>query len=818
MFYLHCFYGVDFIKGNFDFLKGRYDDLFPLIDKMECNVFSNPDIAIINGGKYFEDLISIIMVEEGILEEQTVNDNINKLKQLGVINYELKDKFHQARIARNKGVHDNPDKQAFRLCALLFQITVWFYDKYSGDSSFRKPSFDRLLIVEKDKQNNSSNSSNFDEEGMKVLLGDVIDEKMKDILKSLSNNSSKDGNITQNDESKENSADSLEKSKNKEIFNSNPDSKEKITLKKYRGSYLLNELSKLKKSSKESIEDSEGFNNDFKKYMHVDREIQFQLKDKLEELGQKDSAQLIMLAGSVGDGKSHLLSYFKSNFPDLIEPFDIHNDATESFDPNLTAIQTLIKILKPFSDQKIDNSNKKLILAINLGILSDLMEDEVFISKYSKLNNLLSKLNIFDVSTSTNNITSDFLTIINFTDYQLFELDEDGVSSNFISHLLNKVVQVSDDNPFYLAYKKDLELNIKSPILHNYSMLMNDDVQQVIIQSITKTIIKNKKLISTRELLNFIYEILVPAEINFYSNFDDVHDYIGELLPNLLFNTNNRSQLLKDIFTESPMNIRSKLLDEFIISLNTLNIKTVLKEYFEDYDEFKFFKNYLLSQNYARLSLSKNEKPKQNKVKSSLLYYLLFFGNENVKKVFTDLIYDEFIKNLYYYNYKPLKLRKFFIKLNKAILAWSGSIKQDYIIIDTLPNFNIAKRINIDFQPIPKIETMLKNNFKSSISYNVHVNGELCEGVCKHSLCNKQKCIKLNVDYSLFEAIIKINKGYKPNKNEKENLIVFDDFIHEILYKTNNNELLIYYINSNNSNKSFKFRKSSGYYYSLMGE
>ena len=127
----------------------------------------------------------------------------------------------------------------------------------------------------------------------------------------------------------------------------------------------------------------------------------------------------------------------------------------------------------------------------------------------------------------------------------------------------------------------------------------------------------------------------------------------------------------------------------------------------------------------------------------------------------------------------------------------------------------VSKRINIDFQPIPKLTTSLKNSFKSSISFNVHVNGDICEGECNHSTCDKHECILLNIDYLLIESINKINNGYQPNKNEKENLIVFDDFIQELLSKSNNNELLIYYIPSN---KSFKFRKSSGYYYSLMGE
>ena len=73
---------------------------------------------------------------------------------------------------------------------------------------------------------------------------------------------------------------------------------------------------------------------------------------------------------------------------------------------------------------------------------------------YSKLFDILNKLDIFDNSTITTNITEDFLTIINFTDYQLYEINEDGVTSDFISSLLNKVTDYSDENPFYLAYKK----------------------------------------------------------------------------------------------------------------------------------------------------------------------------------------------------------------------------------------------------------------------------------------------------------------------------------------------------------------------------
>ena len=468
-------------------------------------------------------------------------------------------------------------------------------------------------------------------------------------------------------------------------------------------------------------------------------------------------------------------------------------------------------MLEPFSDKNINESNEKLILAINLGILSNLMDDADMNANYSKLFGILNKLDIFDNSTITTNITEDFLTIINFTDYQLYEINENGVTSDFISSLLNKVTDYSDENPFYSAYEKDLKNNLHTPIIYNYQMLMNSEIKEIIVQTIIKCIIKNKKIISTREILNFIYEIIVPAEFNIYSDMTDVSKYIDDLLPNLLFNTENRSEILKDISYQSPADIRSEKIDEFIISLNTLNIKKVLDDYFDtEYLEFKFFKEFLLSKKYAQ------DKNKQKIIKNSLIYFIFFFGNEKIKNAFVDGIYNDYLKYLYYYNYNPRQVRKLFLMIKSSILAWRGSIKKDYVVINELPNFIISKRVSIDFKPNRSSENKFRNNFKNYISFNIIVNNDFCdEEYCIGDSCEKQKCVKLNVDYLLFEAIEKINKGYKPNKNEKENLIVFDDFIDEILSKKGDNELSILY-KSNES--SFKFKSSSGNYYSLEGE
>lgn len=125
---------------------------------------------------------------------------------------------------------------------------------------------------------------------------------------------------------------------------------------------LLNELKKLKESSTESVENLDRFSK-FKEYMHTPHAIQKELIEKIEERNLMSGAQLILVCGNVGDGKSHTISYIKNNYPELVRKFDFHNDATESFSPTETAVDTLNRVLNSFSDENIDSSNKKLIFS-----------------------------------------------------------------------------------------------------------------------------------------------------------------------------------------------------------------------------------------------------------------------------------------------------------------------------------------------------------------------------------------------------------------------------------------------------------------------
>ena len=67
--------------------------------------------------------------------------------------------------------------------------------------------------------------------------------------------------------------------------------------------------------------------------MHVNRDAQNELQGIILEANKDEKAQLILVCGSVGDGKSHIISYFKNKYPDVMGSFTLHNDATESLEP-----------------------------------------------------------------------------------------------------------------------------------------------------------------------------------------------------------------------------------------------------------------------------------------------------------------------------------------------------------------------------------------------------------------------------------------------------------------------------------------------------
>lgn len=627
----------------------------------------------------------------------------------------------------NNKITKNNKTFALKLHKLLFDISVSFY-RSEIDSNFKFPKYNGPIY---NKLNNDNSNKN-----------------THDINDGLSENNETSADINLN----------------------------------IKDSKLLNQLLKLRDSSKEAVEFDDNF-SDFKNYMHVNRSIQKDFIDELKRIENEDSNHLVMLCGSVGDGKSHMLAYVKTHYPDLFNKFIVHNDATESFDPDKDAIDTLVKVLEPFNNNNFNSSSDKIILAINLGILNKFLESDYCNNDFSILKGVIEKANIFDNNIISKNIIQDKVSFITFSDYNLFELSEEGTSSKYISSLFNKITLKSDENPFYNAYLEDKKLGYKNIIMFNYEMLMDKNVQDIIIQYIIKLFIKYKKILSTRDLLNFIYEIIVPpVEINGEDSDFSSFKYI---VPNLLFNNYKRSDILKLFSNFDPTLIRNEELDEFIINIHVNDdLYEILNKYFET-DKITFLEPY-----FDKINKLFKDKKDKSEIITILIRLLLFYGTPSIKLKFKDEYYDKFIKYLYYYNLQSHnKYKKLFSEIKNAMFYWKGSFRKNYICIDELNSFNIYKYLNLK-NKVDKWDNNLLNGLDLDNRFKTEIK-------IFFSIPQNDNKYELNIDFQLYEYISKLNMGFKPNSNEKEDLLIFDDFIDLLIENNVNNNLIIKSLDDN---------------------
>ncbi|WP_400251471.1 DNA phosphorothioation-dependent restriction protein DptF [Methanobrevibacter smithii] len=765
----------------FSFLEEKFPEFAEKCKEVEVNVVNkHPKAAILLGGSLVEEFTGKIcdLADVGHLKDYTQFDRLRELGRYNIIPFYDQKSFDRARKIRNKAAHSDGEStmdKAYVMHRMLYNVAVWFYKNYGEDPDFVSKKYEGP-IYEKEELSKDT---------IEDMVNKAISSKIgKHTQMSLSDDNSSIVNFRQGIGGRDNN------------YLLHDFSEE---YKKIKGSYLLGELYKLRNSSKEAVEDADSLNS-FKEYLHVERGIQNEFIKKLKEVVNDNSAHLVMLCGNVGDGKSHLLAFLNTHYPDLANQFKIHNDATESFDPNKNSIDTLSEVLSAFKDSNINNSNEKFILAINLGVLNNFIESDYANEEYTIIKQNLVDSNIFDPNNFSQNYDSEHVNIISFADYNMFELNgddyENRVSSTYISSLIQKVVDDSQNNPFYQAYLKDKELGIETPVIYNYEMLSNKKVQDVILNLIIKISIKYKKIISTRDLLNFIYEILVPANIEKPSESYETFDYLKDFLPNLLYTKVNSSDLLKLFSFEDPINLRKETLDDLIIALNISDdILTPIKEYIDD-DALPLLEKCFKEYGALKDGLLNNE----HEIISSLIRFASIFGKNNIENVFINDDYLDYLDYLYYYNTKsPEKYQKLFNQVNDAIFNWKKYMGSDIINIDELNNFQVGRRLKLH----PKISEEdkglvglnydeLGNRFKTDIRISFSVN-------------NSSDLISINIDYPLYSSFVALNKGFKPNKTEREKLIVFKEFINSIINQTESDNRLFVKTIYNDENFVFEY-------------
>lgn len=546
---------------------------------------------------------------------------------------------------------------------------------------------------------------------------------------------------------------------------------------------LIDVLSKLRKSSKESIDNTEVF-DDFKNYMHVERKAETDLINLIKNVNASGRKTLILLCGSAGDGKSHLLAYLK-NKTDLLNNYIVINDATESDSPTQTAIETLNNRLKDFSDENIDKPGSNLVLAINLGVLNNFIDTNHYGLHYDLLKSFVERNKILTNHISDKQYTeSDYFQSISFSDYHMYSLTENGIKTDYISSILSKIFDDNLDNVFSsVASSKTCHgcgLNSKCPVMDNFYFLKNKQVRNYISQLLVKTIIADKTILTTRELLNFIHDILIPADFSyekFIKALDDKNTYFKLYLlattPVLLFESNDVSTLLNNLQKYDPLLIRTDETDKNAVDYYvTEDVSTFIKSKLEGYSYFNLINN---NENYASTKSDSDIK----KIIFNICTRIM-----NIEEPAPDLFYNNYLKYLFYCNIGAKKqLKGLYDEVTKAVLNWCGSKKQAICLKRFKNGFSLYEWL--DFTPYLDDLPQFKNLQQTERFYqDLHV--------CYIFYISKGNLIvPINIDFNLYQLIRKLEYGYVPTAEDKNHYADFIAFTKKLLLMGSYSENLI---------------------------
>jgi len=543
-------------------------------------------------------------------------------------------------------------------------------------------------------------------------------------------------------------------------------------------SYLYSLLSRLNESSKEAVESAELPLSSLKKYLHVERPIEKKLVQLLQQPEQK---RLTLLIGSVGDGKSHILSHLQSAEPELMNRYKnkIWNDATESLSPHKTAMETLFEKLIPFSDQRLTEGSDEFVLAINLGVLHKFLYDYVNSLDndytFSELIAYVEQSGIFENEISQA-LEHECFSMVSFSDYPMYELTKGGVESNFLMQILSKMFDQNDDTPFYLAYEEDMRQGIDSIVHRNFLLMNNLNARRNLVNLIARSLLKEKAVLSMRQFFNLIYEVMVPGN---WSNISKQKIVLETLLIHGLhqkiFTSQNDSPISVMLRNEDPIAYRSEEIDQIILQIN---LEADVSGFVSRFDEST-------RQTY-QLDLLDRELITEH---TQSLLRLLYLSNPREMNISQTTI-ETFSKYLYaYYTGQRYELKSLYEKFENALMLWFGFKKdQKKYLFDTSAKvskrYRIAKPVSFTLDPI----SMVAKNEEQVVQFRNSLFIQFAVGE------NKQR-IKLEIDYKMFNLITKIDQGYQPSKIDFDDAIRFSEFANAIrTYNSNNEEVLIYII------------------------
>jgi DNA phosphorothioation-dependent restriction protein DptF len=501
---------------------------------------------------------------------------------------------------------------------------------------------------------------------------------------------------------------------------------------------LRQALTVLSKSSPYAVTtEAELQNSEFdvlKKCIYVETDVEIYFKQCLDQLKSKGSG-ILFLCGSSGDGKSEILTKYKSEYDQYV---DFHLDATHSFSAKTSAIQTLDET---FSHAK--DSGRPLVVGINIGMLGNYERDGS--EKHANL-----KLDIKEFLDQNINLQLNNASFISFESFPKFEIDKEQIKAEFFSALLDRVVRDDQGNKFTEYYNQALHDSKDTRLIENFTLLRDKFVQKEIIGLLLAARIKKDQFITARMLLDFIYCILTGPDLLFDN----------------IFNGGD-NELLNAISDYDPSLIRNEFLDQFLLH-NDLEL--LGGEYAECINEIT-----------AKYSISNKALRASGRTLIRMFYIL-----RNVK--LNSAYSNEFNKS---FADEGMSLYR---ELWAAHNEFDGDKEKKRELKRYYENTikpAIRLYVNRNKPELPKTEYFLSSHGSNYLSTEIDISIDFDELIKQQSsdISHFNLCLKIDgetlkpipVGVNLLSLMQKIVLGYRPNKHDKNSVVLLEDLASHIV-------------------------------------
>ncbi|AGB80852.1 DNA phosphorothioation-dependent restriction protein DptF [Serratia sp. FGI94] len=494
--------------------------------------------------------------------------------------------------------------------------------------------------------------------------------------------------------------------------------------------------------------------DELKEKLFVKQEIEVDLQRHLDVA---KPGEIIFLCGSSGDGKSEILTRCQSD-PRYQQRFSFYMDATHSFAPRQSAIDALNDLFSNHHQQ-----SSPLLIGINTGMLANFGREgaECHYELRSAIDSFLS------IQQNANRpYRNENCTFFDFEHYPKFKFDENKQYSSFIKELLDNLTRDDEGNLFYFIFRRDESVSPDLKEVANFKLLCLPGVQNVLITQLFKARLIKDQFVTTRTLLDFLHHLLMGP---------------GYLFDNLFTGVEN--DLIKKVSDFDPARLHTYELDQFILRYE-LGLADA------DLDDF------LVALETLHIKLDRQCVKPGDATSLVRLFWLLqheSLGNDYHRRFsvfFNESLFERYSEIWHLHkNYtadpeQKRSLNRFYIfELIAGIQRYANrkapelSMQKEEFFLGEFGGVKITAPVEVkpDWDAIRNKQTAHPTGFDVYLKVGVN------------------PLPHIHVGLNLFELLDKINNGYRPNKYDKNAIVLLDEIVDLIAEQAkSSNEIKFY--------------------------